>query len=85
MFHGGYFIKIVNFRGGAVTLTGNDLKVKILLCNIGERKQQEWINKLKEIVDETPSMRPSVKRIVDVIFDHENIPRKKPKVCILIQ
>ena len=43
------------------------------------------INKLKEIVDETPSMRPSVKRIVDVIFDHENIPRKKPKVCILIQ
>jgi len=47
--------------------------------NKGEKKQLDWINKLRDIADSSSSMRPSVKRIVDVVMQHENIPRKKPK------
>jgi cell growth-regulating nucleolar protein len=47
--------------------------------NKGERKQQEYMSKLREILDSTQDLKPAVRMIVNTIAERENIPRKKPK------
>jgi len=47
--------------------------------NKGEKKQQQWIDKLRNLLDTASDIDPSVRRIIDTILDHENIPRKRPK------
>jgi len=44
----------------------------------GEKKQQQWIGKLRELL-ETTDIDSSVRHITDSILDHDNIPRKRPK------
>lgn len=47
--------------------------------NKGEKKQQQWIEKLRGLLDTTTDIDPAVRNIVNTILDHENIPRKRPK------
>jgi len=44
----------------------------------GEKKQQQWMDKLHELLQAT-DIDSSVRHIVDSILDHDNIPRKRPK------
>jgi len=52
--------------------------------NKGELKQMAWIDNLKTLVENT-NLEPDVKSIVETIFNHENIPRKKPKFINFIK
>lgn len=47
--------------------------------NKGEKKQQAWIGKLKSLLEATDNIDSDVRAICDVVLNHENIPRKKPK------
>ena len=46
---------------------------------IGQKKQQQWIGKLHELL-ETTEIDSSVRHITDRILEQDNIPRKRPKV-----
>lgn len=47
--------------------------------NKGEKKQQEWINIVNNVVASAPNMSRDEKDLLQYISKHENIPRKKPK------
>lgn len=47
--------------------------------NKGEKKQLAWIGKLRSLLESTEQIDSDVRAICDVILNHENIPRKKPK------
>jgi len=47
--------------------------------NKGDKKQQEWNEKLKQLLDSQYHLSPGVKNIISYIGNHDNIPRKKPK------
>jgi len=45
----------------------------------GDKKQNVWVNNLRNILSEATDLDSDVRNIVNTIMDHENIPRKKPK------
>lgn len=47
--------------------------------NKGERKQEEWVMKIKEKVTNTKNMEPQLKELLESIILHSNIPRKEVK------
>lgn len=47
--------------------------------NKGERKQEEWVMKIKEKVANTKNMEPQLKELLQSIVVHTNIPRKEVK------
>lgn len=47
--------------------------------NKGERKQEEWVMKIKEKVANTQNMEPQLKDLLQRIILHSNIPRKEAK------
>ena len=47
--------------------------------NKGEKKQQMWMGKLRDLLETADDIDPAVRNIVDQILDHENIPRKRAK------
>jgi len=48
--------------------------------NKGERKQQEWMNNLRATLDDSSkTLQPGVRKIVDIVLQQDNIPRKRPK------
>jgi len=52
--------------------------------NKGERKQQEWMNNLRETLD-SKNLDHGVRKIVDIVLQHDNIPRKRPKFINFIK
>lgn len=54
--------------------------------NKGEKKQQEWMNRLRGILDDSSTtLQPSVRKIVDTILENDNIPRKRQKFINFIK
>jgi len=53
--------------------------------NKGEKKQQQWVGKLRELLETANSLDPAVRHIIDTIVDHDNIPRKRPKFINFIK
>ena len=47
--------------------------------NKGERKQEEWVENIKEKVASTHNMEPQLKDLLQNIIQHTNIPRKEAK------
>jgi len=45
----------------------------------GEKKQQQWIGRLRQVLESADYIEPSVRHITDSILDQENIPRKQVK------
>merc|ERR1712183_1098616 len=53
--------------------------------NKGDKKQQEWNEKLRELLQSKSHLSPSVRNIVNTILNHDNIPRKRPKFINFIK
>lgn len=47
--------------------------------NKGERKQQEWINVVKNVLESKTSLSKDERQMLQTLSRHENIPRKKAK------
>lgn len=45
----------------------------------GLKKQTAWVDSLKQFVEESGSIDPDVKAVIDVIVGYDNVPQKKPK------
>merc|ERR1712058_30197 len=53
--------------------------------NKGEQKQQQWVFKLRQLLETADSLDPAVRNIINTIVDHDNIPRKRPKFVNFIK
>lgn len=53
--------------------------------NKGERKQQEWINVVKNVIETAHNLTKEEQNILDILSRHENIPRKKAKFLNFIR
>ncbi|XP_043267476.1 cell growth-regulating nucleolar protein isoform X2 [Venturia canescens] len=53
--------------------------------NKGERKQQEWINIVKNVIETAKNLTMEERNILNILSRHENIPRKKAKFLNFIR
>lgn len=54
-------------------------------ANKGERKQQEWINVVQNLLNSSPNLSAPERNILNTLSKHENIPRKKAKFLNFIR
>ncbi|KAL0107665.1 hypothetical protein PUN28_014759 [Cardiocondyla obscurior] len=54
-------------------------------ANKGERKQQEWINVVNDLLNETAKLSNAERNFLNMLSKHENIPRKKAKFLNFIR
>lgn len=53
--------------------------------NKGARKQEEWINVVKNIIDTIHDLSRDERNVLNILSNHENIPRKKAKFLNFIR
>lgn len=53
--------------------------------NKGERKQQDWIQVVQSVIETSENLSGAEKNILNILSNHENVPRKKAKFINFIK